>query len=150
MFIECSTELTISDLNDVETKLGFNLPEELKEHYLQFNGGIPVKPCYYAQDIDLETEIAAFSSMKYKNSSTLLEESYLDFINRGALPKKYLPFANDWGGNLFCMDLETGNVVLIWMDLGEVTERCINFLSNSFETFINNLEKCEDECCEDA
>ncbi|MEQ6357069.1 SMI1/KNR4 family protein [Lysinibacillus sp. M3] len=125
MFIECSTQLTISDLNEVETKLGFNLPEQLKKHYLQYNGGVPVKSCYYAQDIDLETEIATFSSIKYKKSSSLLEENYLDFINRGVLPEKYLPFGNDWGGNLFCMDLENGSVVLIWMDLGEVTERCI-------------------------
>jgi len=34
MFIECSTQLTISDLNDVETKLGFNLPQQLKEHLM--------------------------------------------------------------------------------------------------------------------
>ncbi len=140
MFIECSTQLTIRDLNDVETKLGFNLPQQLKEHYLQFNGGVPVKPCYYAKDIDLETEIAEFSPIKYKNNSRILEERYLEFINRDELPKKYLPFANDWDGNLFCMDLENESVVLIWMDLGEVTERSINFLSNSFVTFIHNLE----------
>jgi cell wall assembly regulator SMI1 len=144
MFIECSTQLIISDLNDVETKLGFNLPQQLKEHYLQFNGGIPVKPCYYAQEIDLETEIAEFSPIKYKNNSKLLEDRYIDFKNRDALPKKYLPFANDWGGNLFCINLENESVVLIWMKLGEITERSINFLSNSFGTFINNLEKCED------
>ncbi|MFP3917107.1 SMI1/KNR4 family protein [Lysinibacillus telephonicus] len=145
MFIECSNQLTISDLNDVETKLGFNLPQQLKKHYLKYNGGVPVKPCYYAQDIDVETEIAEFSPIKYKNGSGLLEERYLDFINRDALPKKYLPFANDWGGNLFCIDLEDESVVLIWMDLGEVTERSVNFLSNSFDNFINNLEKCEDD-----
>ncbi|KOP78253.1 hypothetical protein AMS59_10205 [Lysinibacillus sp. FJAT-14745] len=145
MFIDCSTQLTINDLNDVEITLGFNLPQQLKEHYLQFNGGVPVKPCYYAHDIDIETEIAKFSPIKYTNSSRLLEERYLDFINREALPKKYLPFVNDWGGNLFCIDLENGSVVLIWMDLGKVTEGSINFLSNSFVTFINHLGKCEDD-----
>ncbi|WP_443136944.1 SMI1/KNR4 family protein [Lysinibacillus sp. C5.1] len=60
-----------------------------------------------------------------------------------ALPNRYLPFANDWGGNLFCIVLEKGRVVLIWMDLGGVTERSINFLSNNFVTFINNLEASE-------
>lgn len=143
MFMECSTQLTISDVNDVETILGFKLPQQLKEHYLQFNGGVPVKPCFYAQEVDLETEIAEFSPIKHKNSSKLLEERYLDLINRNALPNRYLPFANDWGGNLFCIDLENDSVVLIWMDLGEVTERSINFLSNNFVTFINNLEASE-------
>ncbi|POZ55823.1 hypothetical protein LYSIN_00606 [Lysinibacillus sphaericus] len=143
MFIECSTQLTISDLNDVENKLGFTLPKQLKEHYLRFNGGVPMKPCYYAQDIDLETEIAEFSPIKYTNSSRLLEERFLDLINRNVLPYKYLPFANDWGGNLFCIDLENESIVLILMDMGEVTEKSIKFLSNSFVTFIENLEECE-------
>ena len=146
MFTKCATPLTISDVKDVETTLGFKLPQQLKEHYLQFNGGGPVKPCYYAEDLDLETEIAVFYPMKYHNGSGLLvEKIYMDFINRAVIPKKYLPFANDLGGNLFCIDLENEIVVLIWMDLGVVTESCINLLANSFIDFVDNLEECEDD-----
>ena len=34
------------------------------------------------------------------------------------LSRRYLPFAHDGGANPFYVDLETGNNVIIWLDIG--------------------------------
>lgn len=58
-----------------------------------------------------------------------------------------LPFAMDWGGNLFCMNVETEDIYIIYLDLGEVNESngSIRFLINGFSNFLNNLEENIDE-----
>lgn len=72
--------------------------------------------------------------------------SYLKLTDKG-IPKRYLPFAVDWGGNYFAIDLETNEVVLLLMDLGEFTDSSVKHLSSSFLNFINELEEEGDEEC---
>lgn len=146
MFYKCSFQLTRKDLEEIEMLLNFQLPQELKDHYLQYNGGLPKKPCFFEENSGLETRVHVFLPIKFNNNiGYTLEEGYLDFKNRDIIPRKYLPFANDAGGNIFCIDLDSKQVVLIYLDLGEVTNRCIKFLANSFMDFINNLEEYLDE-----
>ena len=35
----CQKSLTLKDFEEIESKLGYALPERLKEFYLQYNGG---------------------------------------------------------------------------------------------------------------
>lgn len=37
----CQKSLTLKDFEEIESKLGYALPERLKEFYLQYNGGEP-------------------------------------------------------------------------------------------------------------
>uniref|UniRef100_UPI0013DA4632 SMI1/KNR4 family protein n=1 Tax=Serratia marcescens TaxID=615 RepID=UPI0013DA4632 len=37
------------DIRRVERKLGIRLPQDLKEHYLRFNGGTP-RPDFFVKD----------------------------------------------------------------------------------------------------
>ena len=60
------------------------------------------------------------------------------------VPSHYLPFAVDWGGNYFAIDLQSGNIVLLFMDLGEFTEDCVEYLAESYSEFVENLVKAED------
>lgn len=78
-----------------------------------------------------------------------MEKGFWDFKSKKIIPEKYLPFANDSGGNVFCINLDSKEIVLVYLDLGEVTNRCIKFLANSFTEFINNLEECLDDEVED-
>nr|WP_106781356.1 SMI1/KNR4 family protein [Lysinibacillus timonensis] len=150
MFYKCSLQLTKKDLEEIEITLGFQLPQELKDHYLQYNGGLPKKPCFFEEESGLETRVHVFLPMKYRNNiGYTLEEGYLDFKNREITPQKYLPFANDAGGNVFCIDLDSKQVVLIYLDLGEVNNNSIKYLANDFMEFINNLEECWDDELED-
>ncbi|WP_432702812.1 SMI1/KNR4 family protein [Lysinibacillus sphaericus] len=150
MFYNCSSQLTRKDLEEVEKLLSFQLPQEFKEHYLQYNGGLPNKPCFFEENSGLETRVHVFLPIKFDNNlGYTLEKGYLDFKVKEIIPEKYLPFANDAGGNVFCIDLDSKEIVLIYLDLGEVTNSCIKFLAKSFKEFIINLEECWDDEVED-
>ena len=43
--------------------------------------------------------------------STLLS-TYQLMLKKQVLPAHLLPFANDWGGNFFCLNLDTGPLVI--------------------------------------
>ncbi|TKI50954.1 SMI1/KNR4 family protein [Lysinibacillus mangiferihumi] len=150
MFYCCSSQLTQKDLEEVEILLNLQLPLELKEHYLQYNGGVPNNPCFFEENSGLETRVHVFLPLKFNNNlGYTLEKGFLDFKSKKIIPEKYLPFANDAGGNVFCINLDSKEIVLVYLDLGEVTNRCIKFLANSFTEFINNLEECLDDEVED-
>jgi len=142
MFSGVSKKITLSNVQEIEAKLSIKLPEQLVKHYLRFNGGVPEKTFFYSEISDIETNVKLFVPLQYVNeeyTSCTLEDTYLDFIQRGIIPVKYLPFAYDWGGNVFCVDLKLGYVVIIWMDIGEVTENSIKLLANDFREFLDNL-----------
>ena len=140
MFLETAEQLTPDDIQEIERKVNINLPKHLSEHYLKYNGGIPDKPYFYSDISDIETCVHAFLPMKYIDEiGFTLEEGYLDFKNRKVIPEKFLPFAHDAGGNPFCINLENGQVVIIWLDCGEVSEEEICFLADDFDEFLNSL-----------
>ena len=142
MFLETAKQLTLDDIRAIEIKLNIKLPKQLVKHYLKFNGGIPEKPVFYSDDSDIETSVHTFLPMKYKDEvGYTLEDGYLDFKNRKVIPEEFLPFALDAGGNLFCINLESGQVVIIWLDLGEVNEKAIRWLANDFDVFLNSLNE---------
>lgn len=142
MFLETAKQLTLNDIREIEAKLNIVLPKQLIEHYLKFNGGTPDKPFFYSAVSDIETSVHAFLPMKYTDQiGYTLEDGYLDFRNRKVIPEKFLPFAHDAGGNPFCINLENGHVVIIWLDLGEVNDEAIRFLTNDFDEFLNALSE---------
>ncbi len=73
-----------------------------------------------------------------------IERSYSNLTSKG-IPKNYLPFVLDWGGNYFSIDLETNNIVLLLMDLGPFTDDAVKYLTRGFNNFIDNLEEGEEE-----
>lgn len=145
MFLRTAKNLILDDIQEIETQLNLTLPKQLVKHYLEFNGGIPTKSFFCFGKTDVEVSISTFLSMKYSDGiNSTLEENYLNFSKRGIILKQFLPFARDWGGNQCCINLENGEVVVIWLDLGEVNEDAIRFLANDFDEFLNNLEDEED------
>lgn len=124
----------------MEATLGFALPQQFKAFYLRHDGGVPSRAYVFAEAIEDFIEINIFSSLWHKlpNRETI-EEDYQDLTSRKVLPACYLPFATDWGGNLFCLQLATQQVVFILMDLGEFTEDCVSPLTLSFDAFLDSL-----------
>ena len=149
-FNKISAQLSEEDIKSVEYEIGVNFPQEFIAHYLKYNGGIPTNACFYMEEYDSIAEISCFLPIKYNDNtqSFTIEESFINYTKeKNVISPHFIPFARDWGGNLFCINQENGNIFLILLDLGEVKENngSIRFLSDSFGTFINALENCEED-----
>jgi len=145
MFSKTAKKLSTEDIKEVETKLNLKLPPQIVAHYMKFNGGIPDKAFYYSSISDIELSLSTFLPIKHNDDlNSTLEEKYLFFKDKGFIPAKFLPFAIDWGGNLCCLNIENGQVLVVWLDIGEINENAIQILANNFNDFINNLE--DDDC----
>lgn len=144
MFINTSKPVTLEEIKEIEEKLNIVIPKQLIKHYMKYNGGIPKRKFLYSYISDIETSVNTFLSMKYKNEvGYSLEDMYLHFTSKNIIPRNYLPFACDFGSNLFCVNLEDEKIVMIWLDMGEVNPDMIPVLCNSFDEFIDALEEEE-------
>ncbi|ASE60799.1 SMI1/KNR4 family protein [Chryseobacterium indologenes] len=150
-FEKTSAKITIDDIQSFEKSLKIKLPEDFKEHYLKYNGGIPDNKCFYMQAFDTFVEISRFFSIKnVDEKGQKIEDVYTNLaIKQDILQPHYLPFAKDWGGNLFCINLKLNDIFILYLDMGVVEKGSIRFLTRGFENFIEMLEKCEDEEDED-
>lgn len=142
MLCNTSRPITIAEIKKIESDLDISLPNSFVEYYLQYNGGIPAKAFFYSEKTDIETEIQIFSPIKYKFSNLDLktvEEKYLFFKKKSILMSDYLPFANDYGSNQICINLKNNEVYIVFMDLGEITQKSFEYLANDFDEFLNGL-----------
>lgn len=145
MFRDTSKAVDLADIREIERNLEVTFPKQLIEHYLKYNGGNPINNFLYSEISDIETSVQTFLPLKYKNETGYtIEDMYRHFVGRNVFSGKYLPFAMDYGGNLFCVNMENGEIVMIWLDKGDVEEENIPVLSHSFDEFISSLEESED------
>lgn len=141
MFKRTSKALTKADIEEVEAKLGFPFPQGFVRHYLEYNGGRPEGNHYNSEESDIEVGVQVFAPIKYHEDPRLktVEEKYAFFKEKSEMMADYLPFANDYGGNPICVNVKTGEVSIVWMDLGEVSERCFCYLAEDFDEFVDGL-----------
>ncbi len=151
MFSKSSKPLEQADIKTLEKTLGYCLPLDFINQYLHSNGGVADKNHFYVEADDGYVEVSFYIPIKYPSSelgNMDILSSYNSLVNKG-FPKNYLPFAVDWGGNYFSINLATNEIVLFLMDLGDFTNDAVKFLSKGFLNFINELEEEEEEEEED-
>ncbi|MFK7058596.1 SMI1/KNR4 family protein [Flavobacterium oreochromis] len=134
--------ISISEITLIENELGINLPQDFKNLYLVSNGGIPDKRNILNRDNGEFITISNFFPIKYSKLEnnlgySTIEDIYSNNLREGLLDKKYIPFAEDWGGNYFCIDLSTQRIFIVFMDVEE--EQKI-LLAENFTDFINDLK----------
>ena len=142
-FLEVSKKLTRIELEEVEHQLGIFFTEDFKNHYIQNNGGYPIKRFFLWPD-GAKTRVNHFFSIKYEGFSQL-EEAYDNlFITEQILPLGFLPFASDDGGDFFCVStLPDSYNQVFFCDMHhydeDVIEHYMTLISDSFKAFIENL-----------
>jgi cell wall assembly regulator SMI1 len=94
--------LSDADIAAVEQRIGRALPDPLKEHYRQFNGGALQKRMFHRPNGG-RTGLDAFLSMRPSGDGEF-EETFLQVkVEEPFLPKDLIPFAIDSGGDFFCI-----------------------------------------------
>ena len=150
VFERSAPNLTREDIAQAEEAMNITLPPQFVEHYLRHNGGVPSKSYVLNDDTEEYIEVSVFSPLHYKlqnSDGSTIEETYNDFKKRRIIPEDYLPFARDWGGNLFCIHLDNQQIVYILMDMGAFTQDHVSVIALSFGTFLAALipeEETED------
>ena len=138
-----------AQLDDFEAKVGRKLPDEFRAHYLKYNGGVPDRTYYVGAEIEEPLEVASFKPIS-KAPSNLLS-TYLSMRDKQVIPGNLLPFANDWGGNYFCLNLESGLISYFTTDnfyselsYEENQKKSETTICSSFTSFVQELVHEED------
>lgn len=121
---EQEQNLTPADIQHIESKFNFKMPENLKKLYLKYNGGI----------LDVGENSYDLDSIKYGKSR--MEESIDSFqIAEHHIPKEYLPFATTPVGHIICIykgnGSNNGKIYLFRYDEMEPI-----FYNNTLEDFL--------------
>ncbi|MEN2395095.1 SMI1/KNR4 family protein [Pseudomonas halotolerans] len=104
-FSNAEAAITPADLDLLESTIGKKLSTPFRNHYLKYNGGVPARTYWVGDDFDEPLEVAAFKPIAVGDSTVL--STYQMMLKKKVLPARLLPFANDWGGNFFCLNLDT-------------------------------------------
>lgn len=140
-FTKLYPKLTDADVSDVEQKLGLKIPTDLREHYLNFNGGKPIQNIFnHGGD---SYEIKQFLPMKYADINSSFEDTYNDLVlGNAAFPKNVIPFAIDDGGDYFVYSLNHhsyGQILFNQSDYYKDQERFLIFLAPNLKSFLASL-----------
>jgi len=104
IFSNCGANLSLEDIGDIQQQLDLVLPEELVNHYLIHNGGIPSNSFWILED-GCSLWVKKFLPIKFPvGTERTLEDSYLLMVAKNVMPNGLMPFAIDHGGNYFCID----------------------------------------------
>ena len=124
------------DLQDLEREYNFKFPEDIKQFYLNYNGGRLEKHSYAAQN---DTFIfQSFYSIKMGHS-TLDEKLRLNYVDDW-WPKELIPFGYDGGGNSFCFNINNEQIYYVYEDDSDDDGNVpIEYIVSDFFTFINNM-----------
>ena len=150
-FKKCEKKIGRADIYKTESKLSITLPDDFVSHYLQFNGGIPEKSWWDGGEGFEPVEVAGFKPFVYNTQTnddprSLIDGCYISMLDREVIPRNLLPFANDWGGNFFCLNLDNYSIVYFATDsfdedltMQENHIKIQRYLTNSFSNFVDGL-----------
>ncbi|WP_052732435.1 SMI1/KNR4 family protein [Hymenobacter terrenus] len=165
-FLRTQKPATLADLAVIEQQYGFTLPDDYKAHVLRYNGGFPARSSFMevAPDGDqVERGINSFYAVRHGENT--LESSLKSLYDQ--LHPDLVPFADDGGGDQFCLSVgpkDYGSIYYIGLESytppeGEYDEETktwgppapldygtgVHFLASSFTAFMNGLVDVPDQ-----
>ena len=142
VFERTKPQLSELDIKRVENHLGIRLPQDLKEHYLRYNGGTP-RPQFFPKDGDAY-EVKKFLPMNIEDPiGTTFEDSYVMMVKQTPdFPRGCIPFADDPSGDMFLYSVRPesfGNIMFVSHEDYEDSDRYFVFLAPTLKQFIESL-----------
>ena len=144
IFIETEKNIVESDLLEIEENLKFKFPNDIKRHYLFYNGGYPER--YVFRKNDKLYVVQEFLPIKYGAQGCLFEDTFIALKKeKKILPDYLIPFAINPGGDYYCFSINENELGAIYIFFGEFDDpkRSIIFLSISLKDFV--MEMIEEE-----
>lgn len=156
-FSKCEKKLTEEDIDVIENRLKIIFPSDFKRHYLLYNGGKPKKTLWvYPNGEWDDIEVRDFIPMRYSKAfgddpDYTAEGRAIDGWAEKHLPMTLFPFAFDWGGNYFCLNIKDGSISYfirdVWSD-SISTEKNLEIntrpVADSFRVFVAGLALSDD------
>ncbi len=128
------------DIDAVERRIGRTLPEPLRQHYLEANGGQPEKSSFLHED-GFELVVHQFLSMRPGGKGDF-EDSFLHAkVDAPFLPDDLIPFAIDPGGDYFCISDDAarlGQIFFFYSEEADEPDEATVFLAPSLAEFIDD------------
>jgi len=144
-FKYASSQLSESDLDEVECRFGFRFPPDFRRLYLQSNGGRPDRDRFV--DANGSCIVDAFLPIKYARPPLNLFEKSIEWLklDQRLVPDHLVQFAVDPFGNLFCFSTKADEFgAIYWFRTERNRARHAEFLSPSLDDFLGRL-KAKDE-----
>jgi cell wall assembly regulator SMI1 len=145
--IDVAPPIDNADLNELEVKLGFSFPDDLRQHFLRFNGGRPVPNLFFKNDEYFS--VSEFLPIKHGVRGTRFEDTYFDVVQGSDFfPKNLIPIASDSGGDYFCYCLEPGKIGAIYFyqfDYYDDPTRAAVYLADNLKDFLDSLASASGE-----
>ena len=129
----------ISDINNLENRLGIKIPTRYKEFLLKHNGGQILPNHFYytdSKDCNLTVSVDNLFGIDEKEPSFDLAHKYI--VLSEYIPKGLLPIADDGVGNIICMGIDRSNEGMIYMWWREEKE-FVDLIAKGFDEFVNGL-----------
>jgi hypothetical protein len=138
-----SVPVTAADLEEVENRFGFKFPAELRDHYLQFNGGHP-EPDRFVDQKGGAYVVDTFLPIKNAIPGLNTLEGSIQWIKveQCLLPQHLVQFAVDRGGDYYCFSTreeDFGVICLFRMEYCDNPTRATRHLASSFKSFLAGL-----------
>jgi hypothetical protein len=121
---EQGRKLSPSDIIDLESMIGYEIPSDYKKFLLMYNGGVPDQHYHDVQNTE-GTNIGSFVGMRCfywidgpENKEPHIKELYslkdTYSVYHERIPSNFLPISEDDGGNLICLSLYGEDCGSIW------------------------------------
>lgn len=147
ILIDCDKQLEEKDWIEVERKLNYNIPLELKKFYNQSNGGI-VNGNLFLMNGNERIEIRAFIPTRYNkfcpdDPDSTMEGTTLAEKTNPTIGSDELIVGVAWDGKRICVNAGTGGVNF-YPVIGFNNDDCVYgtpiFISSSFDQFLSMLK----------
>lgn len=127
-------------LKKIESDLKIQIPLEVVDFYLKYNGGYCEKNTFFIDGDGYKiNEFLPFGGV-----GDCIESTYREvFLENDEMPDNLVPFASDSGGDYFCFESSgknVGRIVFFESEYYDDPDQAVVVLSASFSEFIEQLE----------
>ncbi len=138
--VDAESGLTEDELDEVEAEIGQSLPQSLREHYAEYNGGQLENTAFSAPD-GQTVELHAFLVMSPDGGGEFEETYGQARVDPGYLPGELVPFAIGAGGGLFCVSETPDSAgAVFFYDPEEAGEaEAVSYLAASLRELIEGM-----------